>query len=103
MLEYFYKSRRTLVHFRRGPLGPFLDGFAASLKKQGFSSHHACHILGKCCQFNDFLIERGITFGPKIQTAIERSSRPILRTFARRAATSAIASSAWRIGISSNI
>lgn len=71
MLEYFYKSRRTLVHFRRGPLGPFLDGFAASLKKQGFSSHHACHILGKCCQFNDFLIERGITFGPKIQTAIE--------------------------------
>lgn len=81
MLEHFYKSRRTLVHFRRGPLGPFFDGFSGSLKKQGFSQHHVCHILGKCCQFNDFLVERGITFGPKLQTSIEPFVQAYLADF----------------------
>ena len=29
MLEYWYKERRTLVDFRRGPLGPYFDGLSA--------------------------------------------------------------------------
>jgi integrase/recombinase XerD len=61
MLEYWYKEKRTLVDFRRGPLGPHFDGFAAHLKIKGFSSHWGMEVLGKCCQFNAFLIDRGIT------------------------------------------
>lgn len=61
MLEYWYREKRTLVDFRRGPLGPHFDGFAAALKTKGFSSHWGKEVLGKCCQFNAFLIERGIT------------------------------------------
>ena len=41
MLEYWYKERRTLVDFRRGPLGPYFDGFAARLKERGYTKHYA--------------------------------------------------------------
>jgi integrase/recombinase XerD len=61
MLEYWYKEKRTLVDFRRGPLGPHFDGFAALLKQRGYSHDYAKEVLGKCCQFNAFLIEQGIT------------------------------------------
>lgn len=60
MLEYWYKEKRTLVDFRRGPLGLHFDGFAAYLKARGYSHGSATEVLGKCCQFNAFLIERGI-------------------------------------------
>jgi len=60
MLEYWYKEKRTLVDFRRGPLGPHFDGFAAYLKSKGYSRRWGQGVLGKCCQFNAFLIERGI-------------------------------------------
>jgi len=60
MLEYWYKEKRTLVDFRRGPLGPHFDAFAAFLKAKGYSRDWGRGILGKCCQFNAFLIERGI-------------------------------------------
>lgn len=61
MLEHWYKEKRTLVDFRRGPLGPHFDGFAAYLKAQKYSYDFGKLVLGKCCQFNWFLIERGIT------------------------------------------
>jgi integrase/recombinase XerD len=60
MLEYWYREKRTLVDFRRGPLGPHFDAFAAYLKARGFSDHWGREVLGKCCQFNAFLIDRGI-------------------------------------------
>lgn len=59
-LEYWYVDRRTLADFRRGPLGPYFDGFAASLKRNGYRHHSGTTILGTCCLFNDYLIERGI-------------------------------------------
>ena len=33
MLEFWYKEKRTLVDFRRGPLGPYFDGMAGSALK----------------------------------------------------------------------
>ena len=60
MLEYWYKEKRTLVDFRRGPLGPYFDGFAADLVAKGYSRKGGTVVLGKCCQFNAFLIDRGI-------------------------------------------
>jgi integrase/recombinase XerD len=60
MLEYWYKEKRTLVDFRRGPLGPHFDGFAAYLKAKGYSRDWGRDALSKSCQFNGFLVERGI-------------------------------------------
>jgi len=61
MLEYWYKDRRTLVDFRRGPLGKYFDGFAAYVKENGYSKCRGQDILSKACQFNVFLIDKGIT------------------------------------------
>jgi len=61
MLEHYYKERRTLVDFRRGPLGPYFDGFAAYLKTRGYAHHHTKTILGRCCLFNTYLMDHGIT------------------------------------------
>jgi len=55
MLEYWFKQKRTLVDFRRGPLGPHFDGFAAYLQAKGYSHHAGSQFLAKCCQFNGFL------------------------------------------------
>lgn len=60
MLEYWFKEKRTLVDFRRGPLGPHFDGFAAYLQAQGYSPHVGREVLAKCCQFNGFLLEQGL-------------------------------------------
>jgi hypothetical protein len=60
-LEYWFKERRTVNDFRRGPLGSHFDGFAAYLKAEGYSCSRATEILGKCCQLNAFLVDRGLT------------------------------------------
>ena len=61
MLEYWFKEKRTLVDFRRGLLGPHFDGFAAYLQAKGYSRHTGCELLAKCCQFNGFLVEQGLS------------------------------------------
>jgi integrase/recombinase XerD len=69
MLEYWFKERRTLVDFRRGPLGPFFDGLAARLKERGYAQRNAQQILAKGCLLNCFLIEQGITRSKEITRA----------------------------------
>jgi integrase/recombinase XerD len=59
-LEYYYLERRTLTDFRRGPLGAHFDDFAATLKGKGYSDRTATAKLGIACQFNVFLMDRGI-------------------------------------------
>jgi len=69
MLEYWYKERRTLVDFRRGPLGPHFDGLAARLKERGYSRSFAGQVLGNCCLFNSYLIDQGVTRSKDITPA----------------------------------
>ncbi|MDD2900134.1 MAG: site-specific integrase [Desulfuromonadaceae bacterium] len=69
MLEYWYKERRTLVDFRRGPLGPYMDGLAARMKERGYSKRLAGPVLGHCCLFNSFLVDQGITRSKDITPA----------------------------------
>lgn len=61
MLEFWFKDKRTLVDFRRGLLGPHFDGFGAFLQAKGYSQHHGRTVLAKCCQFNNFLLEQGVS------------------------------------------
>jgi site-specific recombinase XerD len=70
MLEYWYQEKRTLVDFRRGPLGDYFDGFAAYLKAKGYSHSSARGVLGKCCQFNAYLIERGISRSTELSESL---------------------------------
>jgi integrase len=69
-LECYYVERRTLDDFRRGPLGPYFDGFAASLRENGYSHHHGTTILGTCCLFNVFLMDRGVTSIAKVSEGL---------------------------------
>jgi integrase/recombinase XerD len=73
MLEHWYTERRTLVDFRRGPIGPYFDDFAGRLKEQGYSFTMARQILSKGCLFNTFLIENGITSCKKITPSLIES------------------------------
>lgn len=70
MLEFWYKEKRTLVDFRRGPLGPHFDDFAAHLKTKRYSQHWGKEVLGKCCQFNSFLIDQGIMTCRKLNESL---------------------------------
>jgi hypothetical protein len=56
-LEYWFKERRTFIDFRPGPLGSYVDGFAASLKAKGcsynwgrkiFSHADSCPLPANC-------------------------------------------------------
>jgi hypothetical protein len=71
-LEHFYRERRTLTDFRRGPLGPYFDGFASMLKANGFAAKTATDKLGVACQFNEFLMDRGmVTLADVSESLIE--------------------------------
>jgi integrase/recombinase XerD len=60
-LEYWFRQKRTLVDFRRGPLGAYFDGFAAHLQAKGYRQHWGRQILSRCCHFNAFLIDQPVT------------------------------------------
>jgi len=78
MLEYFTKEKkRTLVDFRRGPLGQHFDDFAAHLKAKRITPF-AVGVLGKCCQFQCLLIERRISSVAQLRMiSSTRSLKPI--------------------------
>ena len=73
MLEFYYREKRSLVDFRRGPIGPYFDRFAVHLKDRGYSAASAKHILGTACQFNAFLIEGKIMQADIITEAVRDS------------------------------
>jgi hypothetical protein len=60
-LEYWFRQKRTLVDFRRGPLGTYFDGFASHLQAKGYCQNWGGQILSRCCQFNAFLIDQDVT------------------------------------------
>jgi integrase/recombinase XerD len=85
MLEFWYKEKRTLVDFRRGPLGPHFDAFAAYLKARGFSGHWGREVLGKCCQFNAFLIDRGVASCAELDQSLVEPFLDLYLTHSRTA------------------
>lgn len=54
MLEYFYCSPTRLRQMRRGPLGEYIDGFAAKLSGEGYSVGAARNILSPVGRFSRF-------------------------------------------------
>src|ERR1022692_1686505 len=80
----WYKEKRSILDFRRGPLGPHFDGFSDYLKERGYSVGYGKRILATCCQFNAFLIEKRISRCSKLSEAM---AEPFLKAFVAFAPT----------------
>ena len=61
MLETYYEDKRTLINYRRGPLGPHFDGFADHFAKNGYKKSSVPKVFKRCSLFNTFLMDRGIS------------------------------------------
>ena len=61
MLETYFSAPKMLEHLRRGPSGPYLDGLAALLKRDGYSSGTAVRYLRAAAHLGHFVHEHGGT------------------------------------------
>ena len=63
MLETYFSAAKTLGHLRNGPSGPYLDGFAAALERQGYSSATAVRYLRAAAHVGHVMAEHGAWSG----------------------------------------
>ena len=61
MLETYFAAPKTLERLRAGPSGPYMDGFAASLKRDGYRAATAVRYLRAAAHLGHFLQGRGGT------------------------------------------
>ena len=59
MLETYFSASKMLGHLRSGPSGPYLDGFAAALERQGYSPATAVRYLRAAAHLGYVMAERG--------------------------------------------
>jgi site-specific recombinase XerD len=59
MLEIYFPAAKMLGYLRSGPSGPYLDGFAAALERQGYSPATAVRYLRAAAHFGHVMAERG--------------------------------------------
>jgi hypothetical protein len=63
MLETYFSASKMLGHLRSGPCGPYLDGFAAALERQGYSPATAVRYLRAAAHLGHIMAERGASPG----------------------------------------
>ena len=63
MLETYFSASKMLGHLRSGPSGPYLDGFAASLERQGYSPDTAVRYLRAAAHAGHIMVERSVSLG----------------------------------------
>src|SRR6202521_17673 len=56
---YYFSASKMLGHLRSGPRGPYLDGFAAALERQGYSPATAVRYLRAAAHLGHVMAERG--------------------------------------------
>ena len=59
MLETYFSASKMLGHLRSGPSGPYLDGFAAALERQGYVQDIAVRYLRAAAHVGHIMVERG--------------------------------------------
>ena len=59
MLETYFSASRMLAHLRGGPSGPYLDGFAAGLERQGYSADTAARYLRAAAHLGHIVARQG--------------------------------------------
>jgi site-specific recombinase XerD len=63
MLETYFSASKMLGHLRSGPSGPYLDGFAAALERQGYRPATAVRYLRAAAHIGHVMAERGASLG----------------------------------------
>ena len=61
MLDTYFAAPKTLERLRAGPSGPYMDGFAASLKRDRYRAATAVRYLRAAAHLGYFLQGRGGT------------------------------------------
>src|ERR1700749_4312329 len=59
MLETYFSASKLLVHLRSGPSGPYLDGFAAALERQGYNAGTAVRYLRAAAHLGHVAAQQG--------------------------------------------
>jgi site-specific recombinase XerD len=59
MLETYFSASKLLGHLRSGPSGPYLDGFAAALERQGYSADIAVRYLRAAAHLGHVVARQG--------------------------------------------
>ena len=59
MLETYFTASTMLEHLRSGPSGPYLDGFAAVLERQGYSADTAVRYLRAAAHLGHVVARQG--------------------------------------------
>jgi hypothetical protein len=60
MLETYFPASKMLGHLRSGPSGPYLDGFAAALERQGYSVDTAVRYVRAAAHLGHVLAPRDV-------------------------------------------
>jgi site-specific recombinase XerD len=63
MLETYFSASEMLGHLRSGPSGPYLDGFAAALERQGYRPATAVRYLRAAAHVGHIMVQRGASVG----------------------------------------
>jgi site-specific recombinase XerD len=59
MLETYFSASKMLAYLRSGPSGPYLDGFAAALERQGYSAGTAVRYLRAAAHLGHVVARQG--------------------------------------------
>src|SRR6266478_4725638 len=59
MLETYFSTVKILEHLRKGPSGPYMDGYAASLERSGYRPATAVRYLRAAAHLGHFVHEQG--------------------------------------------
>ena len=59
MLETYFSASKMRAHLRSGPSGPYLDGFAAALERQGYSADTAIRYLRAAAHLGHVVARQG--------------------------------------------
>ncbi len=60
MLEFFFEKDTRLRQLRRGPLGPYMDGLSAELRRGRYSKSSARRILSLAARLSQFARASGL-------------------------------------------
>jgi hypothetical protein len=60
MLETYFSASKMLAHLRSGPSGPYLDGFAAALERQGYSAGTGVRYLRAAAHLGHVVAWQGV-------------------------------------------
>jgi len=75
MLDSYFCAPKTLCRLRAGPSGPYIDGFAASLERDGYAHASAVRYLRAAAHLGRFAHLRGGTWADADAGKLEAFSR----------------------------